>query len=214
VVIECFSIAVVARLVSLPVVVGAGIVLLGVGHALLSQVNPHVIPLFHAHVPSVFTTARDNLLPNISVIILFLALVLYRKLDEVGGGGGRGLASRSLGARRRDTGVERVAITATILVLVALPFLLSHITLPYAQIMIADIVVFVSIVGVTGFSGNITLGQAAFAGFGAFTATRVVQSLHWPVVVAMLVGGGFAVVLGILTALPAVKRRGLFLGLT
>src|SRR2546421_11106463 len=33
VVIECFSIAVVARLVSLPIVVGAGIVLLGVGHA-------------------------------------------------------------------------------------------------------------------------------------------------------------------------------------
>src|SRR5438093_3230320 len=46
VVIECFSIAVVARLVSLPIVVGAGIVLLGGGHALLSHVTPPVAPLF------------------------------------------------------------------------------------------------------------------------------------------------------------------------
>src|SRR5439155_18200679 len=120
----------------------------------------------------------------------------------------------SLGGQRRNRNTGVAGAIAVGVVLLVLPYFLSHITLPYAQIMIADTIVFVSIVGVTGFSGHITLGQAAFAGFGAFTATRVVQSLHWPVIVAMFVGGGFAVVLGILTALPAVKRRGLFLGLT
>jgi ABC-type branched-subunit amino acid transport system permease subunit len=42
--------------------------------------------------------------------------------------------------------------------------------------MLALAIVFLSIVAVTGFSGHITLGQAAFAGFGGFATARVLST--------------------------------------
>src|SRR2546423_9491703 len=86
-VIETFSIAVVARLVSIPVAVAAGVLLLGVLQSLLTQFNPTVSPIFHFHWPHWFTETIASLKPNLSVDILFAALLIYRKLDEVGEGG-------------------------------------------------------------------------------------------------------------------------------
>jgi branched-chain amino acid transport system permease protein len=79
---------------------------------------------------------------------------------------------------------------------------------------LALIVVFISIVCITGFCGYITLGQAGFAGIGAYVAARVANALGLPVIVAMLVGAMAALVLGLAAGYPALKRRGLFLGLT
>src|SRR5205823_7281636 len=95
-----------------------------------------------------------------------------------------------------------------------LPFALSNITIAYGQQMLALIVIFVSIVVVTGFSGHITLGQAAFAGMGSFVSVRVSNELGVPVIPSMLIGAVVAVFVGLIAGYPALKRRGLFLGLT
>src|SRR2546421_8263593 len=109
IVIESFSIVVVARLVSLPIAVAAGVLLLGVGQSLLTQFNPRIVPIAHWHVPSWITRAIGELKPNLSVVILFGALVFFRTLDEVGDESGRsGLVSRALGGgrgRSRQNGV-------------------------------------------------------------------------------------------------------------
>jgi branched-chain amino acid transport system permease protein len=68
-------------------------------------------------------------------------------------------------------------------------------------------------VAVTGFSGQITLGQTAFAGLGAFASARAANTFHVPVLVAMLIGGFVAMASGFLVGYPALRRRGLFLGL-
>jgi branched-chain amino acid transport system permease protein len=80
--------------------------------------------------------------------------------------------------------------------------------------MLALAVIFVSIVVVTGFSGHITLGQAAFAGMGSFVSARVTAEFGVPVIFAMMIGAAVAVLVGLIAGFPALRRRGLFLGLT
>jgi branched-chain amino acid transport system permease protein len=75
-------------------------------------------------------------------------------------------------------------------------------------------VIFTSVVCITGFSGHISLGQASIAGLGAFFTARAVNGLHLPVIIAMLVGATVAMFAGLLAGFPALRRKGLFLGLT
>jgi branched-chain amino acid transport system permease protein len=215
-VIESFSIVVVARLVSLPVAVAAGILLLGVLQSLLTRFNPRELPFVHWHLPSGITNAVGELKPNLSVLILFGALVFFRTLDEVGEEGARsGLVSRALGGRRRQQAVPTAALViGAAAVAVVVPFVMSAHNMTYAHQALAYIIIFASIVCVTGFSGHITLGQAAFAGFGAFVSSRVINQWNLPVIPAMVIGGIGATVLGIITGYPALRRRGVFLGLT
>jgi len=216
-VIETFSVAVVARLVSIPMAVAAGVLLLGVLQSLLTQFNPTVAPFFHWHYPHWFTETIGALKPNLSVVILFAALLIYRNLDEVGEGGSgvSGLISRSVGAATKARRVEtRVIIGIVGAVLILLPFTLSGININYGQEMLALTVIFISIVVVTGFSGHITLGQAAFAGMGSFVSVRVSNAFGIPVIFSMLIGACVAVLVGLVAGYPALKRKGLFLGLT
>jgi len=92
--------------------------------------------------------------------------------------------------------------------------MLNDINIAYGQEMLALMVVFVSIVVITGFSGHITLGQAAFAGMGSFVSVRVSNELGIPVIFSMVIGGLVAVLVGLIAGFPALKRKGLFLGLT
>jgi len=215
-VVETFSIAVVARLVSIPVAVAAGVLLLGVLQSLLTQFNPTVSPLLHTHWPHWFTETIAALKPNLSVLILFAALLIYRHLDEVGdaGAGVSRLISRSIGGSTKHRVETRVVTLVVGLALVLLPFLLNDINIAYGQQMLALMVIFVSIVVVTGFSGHITLGQAAFAGMGSFVSVRVSNSFGIPVIPSMLIGAVVAVFVGLIAGYPALKRKGLFLGLT
>jgi branched-chain amino acid transport system permease protein len=80
--------------------------------------------------------------------------------------------------------------------------------------MVGLLVIFASLVCITGFSGHISLGQASIAGLGAYFTARAVNGLHVPVIVGMLVGAGVAMLAGLIAGFPALKRKGLFLGLT
>ena len=73
---------------------------------------------------------------------------------------------------------------------------------------LALIVIFVSIVCITGFSGHLTLGQASIAGLGAFFTARAANAWDLPVLVAMVVGAAVAMGAGLLAGYPALKRKG------
>jgi branched-chain amino acid transport system permease protein len=117
----------------------------------------------------------------------------------------------AVGRRRRSPAFAAVVALG---IAVVLPFFLGTIDMARVHVMLALIVIFTSIVCITGFCGYITLGQAGFAGFGAYMTGRMVLSAHLPVLLAMLVGGFAAMLLGLVAGYPALKRRGLFLGLT
>jgi branched-chain amino acid transport system permease protein len=183
---------------------------LGVGQSLPTEFNPF----------GSSTAGRivAELKPNLSVIILFAALLLYRRLDVVGEDGGLGALARVHRPSRR-AGSSPSPATSVVIALVAfgflvLPFFLDRVTFAYGHRLPAMVIIFASIVAVTGFSGQISLGQAAFAGFGAFLSARLTNSFGLPVVLTVFLGGLGAIVVGLVAGLPAVKRRGLFLALT
>lgn len=71
--------------------------------------------------------------------------------------------------------------------------------------------VLLSVVVVTGYTGQLSLAQFALAGFGAWVAGRTVAATAIPFEIAFILGVLGAGVLGMLFALPAVKTRGITL---
>ena len=74
-------------------------------------------------------------------------------------------------------------------------------------------VVFLSIVLLTGMSGQISLCQATFAGIGAFTCAQLATHFGVSVLVGIVVGGAVAALVGAVVALPALRLGGLALAL-
>jgi sulfate-transporting ATPase len=68
--------------------------------------------------------------------------------------------------------------------------------------------VLLSLVVVTGYCGQISLGQFGLAGVGAFVAARLVATQDLPFELAMVVAVLAAVPIGVVFALPAVRTRG------
>lgn len=74
-------------------------------------------------------------------------------------------------------------------------------------------IVLLSIVLLTGYAGQLSLGQFALAGFGAYVAGRLVSVFHLPFLLALVIGVVAAVPVGIIFGLPAVRTRGINLAI-
>jgi ABC-type branched-subunit amino acid transport system ATPase component/ABC-type branched-subunit amino acid transport system permease subunit len=74
-------------------------------------------------------------------------------------------------------------------------------------------IVLLSMVVLTGYAGQLSLGQYAIAGFGAYVAGRLVAVFHIPFLLGLLAGVVAAVPLGIVFGLPAVRTRGINLAI-
>jgi sulfate-transporting ATPase len=74
-------------------------------------------------------------------------------------------------------------------------------------------VILLSIVVVTGYAGQISLAQYAFAGVGALIAGRLVAAAGVPFEAALVIGVAGTVPIGLLFALPAVRTRGVKLAI-
>ncbi|HLN05887.1 MAG TPA: hypothetical protein VK217_06400, partial [Acidimicrobiales bacterium] len=74
-------------------------------------------------------------------------------------------------------------------------------------------IVFLSIVLLTGMSGQISLCQASFAGIGAFTCAQLATHFGISVLLGILAGGAVAALVGVVVALPALRLGGLALAL-
>ena len=73
--------------------------------------------------------------------------------------------------------------------------------------------VLLSVVVITGYAGQLSLGQFALAGFGAWVAGRLVDAGGWPFWLALLAGVAATIPVGALFAIPAVRARGINLAI-
>ena len=216
-VIETFAVAVVARLASFPLAIAAGLALGLLDSYQRSISFARLADLVGFSEAGAVTAGNllDPVLINLPVFVLLGALLLHRRFPE------------TVDLPRTAAAVP-LSVTpgtkATLLLmagglLLALPWAIDGASaFEDAHTMLALAVVFVSIVTVTGYSGHITLMSAAIAGMGSFFTGRLATGAFLglpgvPVVLAMFLGALACVPVGLAAAYPALRRRGLFLGL-
>ena len=65
----------------------------------------------------------------------------------------------------------------------------------------------------TGFTGQISLGHAAFMGVGAYTCSILVGQAGVPFIAALVCAGAMAAVIGMIFGIPSLRLRGLYLAM-
>ncbi|MFJ9950400.1 ABC transporter permease [Kitasatospora sp. NPDC091207] len=199
-VMETMAVAVAARLRSIPVAVATGLGL-GIAQAELTRLRPagQLLPLVQAVQANLFVVA-----------LLVAALLAGPRLGDRSG-------DRAPLAVTGPAGGGRAA-GAVCLVLLLLPLGFRDNDLRSALLVPALALVLLSIVVVTGYGGQISLGQAGYAGLGALGTAllmsgRIPLVPPLPAVPALLFAVLATAPLGLLTGWPAIRRRGLALAL-
>ena len=169
----------------------------------------------------IYFSTRDASLPvAITLPVLLVAMLLQR--SSMSRGQDTGVSTWSLAKEHRLTPPElrglrevrfgtRAFQIAALLGAVGLPLLLGPTQEILASVILIYAIVAISLVILTGWSGQISLGHWGFAGLGAATAGAVGGRMHGDFFVAVLlaglVGGLCAVVIG----LPALRSQSLYL---
>ncbi|HEY0188362.1 MAG TPA: branched-chain amino acid ABC transporter permease [Cellulomonas sp.] len=114
--------------------------------------------------------------------------------------------------RGRDVRVPLLVLAAALLALV--PFATSQ---PYVlRVMTVIFIYSVVTIGqnvITGYTGMLTLGHAAFFGLGAYTSALVVERWDWPWLGGFAAGAVVAGVVGLVVAVPCLRVQSDFLSL-
>ena len=193
--------ALVGSLVSLPLALAGGL-LIGVLEAV------------------VFANAGNPGLVDALLFVLVIGLILRQgaSADDRGGGFALGPRIRPIPALAMSVWhvrhLSRLGYGGLLVLAAALPLILTTSSQAY---LLTRVVIFtmiaLSVTLLTGWAGQLSLGQVAFVGVGALTATSLVsRGMAFPAAVA------YAAVAGALCALvvgfPALRVRGPFLALT
>jgi branched-chain amino acid transport system permease protein len=78
---------------------------------------------------------------------------------------------------------------------------------------LVGVIICLSVVVITGFVGQISLAQMAFAGISAFIVSHLSSEHGWPFPLPIFAGAVVALVIGLLVALPALRVRGVNLAI-
>jgi branched-chain amino acid transport system permease protein len=109
----------------------------------------------------------------------------------------------------------KLALLAAIAALaVAAPFVVSAPDLPLLAFLPIYGIVAVSLVVLTGWAGQISLGQFGLVGAGALAAGGLIADHNVDFFVALAVGVGAGVLMAVIIGLPAVRIQGLYLAVT
>ncbi len=98
------------------------------------------------------------------------------------------------------------------LALLAAPWIVSEYWLAQFTFILIYSIVGLGLMLLAGFTGLFSLGHAAFLGVGAYTQA-VLTNLGVPFPVALLCAGGLSAAVGIVVGLPALRVKGIYLGM-
>jgi len=109
--------------------------------------------------------------------------------------------------------IHKVGLGFGALLGVVLLSIMSPIWIDAITVTICVAVILLSIVVLTGYTGQLSLAQFAFAGFGAWVGGRLLATTDIPFLVGCLIGIVATIPLGVLFGLPAVRTRGINLAI-
>jgi branched-chain amino acid transport system permease protein len=113
----------------------------------------------------------------------------------------------------RHTTAERVRLALALVLVVAAPFLLTPFWLSVANRIGIAVIGAIGLNILTGYTGQISLGQGGFLAVGAYTSGLLVVRLEVPTVVAIIVAVFFTALVGAFFGLPALRLKGLYLAI-
>jgi branched-chain amino acid transport system permease protein len=197
--------AVIARMESLPVAFGAGIAL-------------GVVDL------STFYSTKDSRLSTAILLpVILVALLLQRRAFSRAGE----LAAASYRAVHEPRSVpvqlrglpevvraQRVAWALVAAGAVGLPYVIGPLYRNDASLVLVYALLGLSLVVLTGWAGQISLGQFAFLGIGAAVAGGLAADAHADFFVAVFAAGLVGAVMAVLVGIPALRMPGLYLAVT
>jgi branched-chain amino acid transport system permease protein len=112
-----------------------------------------------------------------------------------------------------QTPATKLCVAAFLAFLLVLPFLVKG---EYLWISMQIVIAVVGAVGLnilTGFTGQISLGQGAFLGVGAYTSAFVTAKMGLPFWVGVPAAGIVTAVAGMLFGIPSLRLKGLYLAI-
>jgi ABC-type branched-subunit amino acid transport system ATPase component/ABC-type branched-subunit amino acid transport system permease subunit len=132
---------------------------------------------------------------------------------------GKGLPLRShifdrlpmLGTGRVN--LKAIGIAVVVLALALGPFQLNTDWIQALTATAIAAVLVLSLVVLTGYTGQISLAQYALAGLAAWSSSRLVAAEDWPFELAIVAGIATAVLIGLVFAIPALRTRGISLAI-
>ncbi|MCY0999206.1 branched-chain amino acid ABC transporter permease [Myxococcus sp. MISCRS1] len=108
---------------------------------------------------------------------------------------------------------QRVGLLLTLAVGLSYPWLVSTRWLTVGNLGLVAIVGAASLMVLTGFAGQVSLGHAAFLALGAYTAAVLGTKLGWPFWLALPLAGGVSALVGVVIGAFALRLKGLYLAI-
>lgn len=112
------------------------------------------------------------------------------------------------------TRLQRLAVVALLLALVCYPLLVSPAWVRFGTISGITIITVLGLQILVGIAGQVSVGQSAFMGIGAYCAAVAATKLGLPFPLPILAGAIGSTVFGLLFGLPAARIKGFYLALT
>lgn len=112
-----------------------------------------------------------------------------------------------------DTRTQRVWAGLLVLGLCVFPFVADEYWLYLACLIAINVASACGLNILTGYTGLVSLGQAAFMGLGAYTVAVMELRLGTPFAVNLLSGGLVAMAGGVVVGLPSLRVKGLYLAI-
>lgn len=115
--------------------------------------------------------------------------------------------------RLRTTTAEQVRLALALVALVVAPFVLTPFWLTVAIQTGIAVVGAIGLNILTGFTGQISLGQGGFLAVGAYSSALLVTRLGLPTLVTIIAAVFITAAVGALFGLPALRLKGLYLAI-
>lgn len=167
----------------------------------------------------IFSTGRASLVDPILFVVIVVALMAQRRGTEA-----RTDERSSWQAAKDVRAIPKELLRvpevrwgslglrgALLALTLALPLLLSEAQISLVAVILMTAIVGVSLVVLTGWAGQVSLGQIAFYGIGAAVGAHVTTALHWDLSVAVVIAGGAGALAAMVIGIPALRIRGLYL---
>lgn len=112
-----------------------------------------------------------------------------------------------------DSGERRAGLALLGLVLVLFPFVAGDYLVYMACVAATAVISIIGLNILTGYTGLLSIGHAAFNGIGAYACAVAAVKFGWPFWMAVPFGGLVAALAGVVVGLPSLRIKGLYLAI-